>query len=213
MPVDPLDFAAELNTPSELGLRAGAGGRPVAKGGGTEVSKDAFLRLLTAQLQNQDPLEPVQNSEFVAELAQFQALEGQLAANATLENIAALQESQLALQGLSQAAALVGVEVSWRDEDGAPHSGVVDQVTVENGVMTAHVGDWRVPVGALTGVRRGAAAPTSPAAPATTTPSSGQGVLPVPGDAAAAAAQALQNQGRDAAKANELSTTLAALGL
>ncbi len=40
------------------------------------LDKDAFLRLLVTQLQNQDPLEPMDNTAFVAQLAQFSSLEG-----------------------------------------------------------------------------------------------------------------------------------------
>lgn len=40
-----------------------------------ELGKDAFLTLLTVQLQNQDPMDPVKNEDFVAQLAQFSSLE------------------------------------------------------------------------------------------------------------------------------------------
>ena len=40
-----------------------------------ELGKDAFLQLLVAQLRNQDPLEPQDNSSYIAELAQFSSLE------------------------------------------------------------------------------------------------------------------------------------------
>lgn len=127
----------------------------LGQSGQVDVSQDTFLRLLTAQLQNQDPLEPQQNSEFVAQLAQFQTLEGQLESNDTLQRLAATQESQLVLSGLSQAASLVGSEVAWHDPyTGAVKSGVVDQITVENGVTSAHVGDYSVPIGLLDSVRR-----------------------------------------------------------
>ena len=43
--------------------------------GTSALGKDAFLQLLVAQLQNQDPLSPQDNSEFVAQLAQFSSLE------------------------------------------------------------------------------------------------------------------------------------------
>ena len=39
------------------------------------VEKDEFLRLLITQLQNQDPLEPMDNAEFVSQMTQFSALE------------------------------------------------------------------------------------------------------------------------------------------
>ena len=51
-----------------------------------ELGRDAFLRLLTLQLQNQDPLDPVKNEAFVAQLAQFSSLEQLTSINDTLSN-------------------------------------------------------------------------------------------------------------------------------
>ncbi len=42
---------------------------------------NTFLRLLTAQMENQDPLEPTNNTEFVAQLASFSAVEQQVEGN------------------------------------------------------------------------------------------------------------------------------------
>ena len=55
--------------------------------GSTELSKDTFLRLLTTQLQNQDPLNPMSNEEFVAQLAQFSSLEQLQGVNSQLETL------------------------------------------------------------------------------------------------------------------------------
>jgi len=46
-----------------------------ATAGSDELDKTAFLKLLMAQMQHQDPLEPMTNSEFVAQLAQFSSVE------------------------------------------------------------------------------------------------------------------------------------------
>ena len=51
------------------------------------MGKDEFLKLLTTQLQNQDPMNPLQNHEFVAQLAQFSSLEQLTSANTSLESL------------------------------------------------------------------------------------------------------------------------------
>ena len=62
---------------------------------------DTFLNLLTTQLKNQDPLEPMKSSEFVNQLVQFSQVEQAINANKNLEKI-------LAAQAANQAAASLG---------------------------------------------------------------------------------------------------------
>lgn len=58
---------------------------------------DTFLTLLTTQLQNQDPLDPLDSNEFTQQLVQFTSVEQQIAANENLEKIlAAMQVEQAA---------------------------------------------------------------------------------------------------------------------
>lgn len=52
---------------------------------GNDLDKDAFLRLLTTQLANQDPLNPVEDREFIAQLAQFSSLEQMQNLNKNME--------------------------------------------------------------------------------------------------------------------------------
>jgi flagellar basal-body rod modification protein FlgD len=51
------------------------------------VSKDEFLKLLVAQLQNQDPLNPLQGDAFVAQLATFSSLEQLVSINSNIEKL------------------------------------------------------------------------------------------------------------------------------
>lgn len=65
------------------------------------LGKEEFLTLLIKQLENQDPLEPMENSEFVAQLATFSSLEQLLAANDKLEMLAAGQVNLVNAQALN----------------------------------------------------------------------------------------------------------------
>lgn len=57
---------------------------------GIGVEFNSFLRLLTAQVQNQDPLAPIDSTQFVEQLATFSSLEQQVNTNQTLSTIAEL---------------------------------------------------------------------------------------------------------------------------
>ncbi|KKA09086.1 flagellar basal body rod modification protein FlgD [Pseudomonas ogarae] len=75
--------------------------------GSQSLGKDAFLQLLVTQLKNQNPLEPQDNGEFVAQLAQFSSLEGITTLNDTVSGLASNYNSSQALQ----ASSLVGRSV------------------------------------------------------------------------------------------------------
>ena len=67
---------------------------------------DTFLTLLVAQLQNQDPLDPVKSEDFTVQLATFSGVEQQVLTNDLLRDLA----SQAAVSGMAQFAGWVGME-------------------------------------------------------------------------------------------------------
>lgn len=67
---------------------------------------DTFLRMLTTQLENQDPLNPVESTDFAVQLATFSGVEQQTLTNQLLESMT----SQLGLMGMAQLAGWVGME-------------------------------------------------------------------------------------------------------
>ncbi len=70
-----------------------------AKGG--ELGKNEFLKLLVTQMNNQDPLSPQENGEFIAQLAQFSTVEGIETLNTSMESLLNGYQSSQALQASS----------------------------------------------------------------------------------------------------------------
>ncbi len=66
-----------------------------------ELGKDQFLELLVAQMNNQDPLSPQENGEFIAQLAQFSTVEGIENMNTSMEALLSGYQSSQALQASS----------------------------------------------------------------------------------------------------------------
>ncbi len=91
------------------------------------VDYDAFLNLLVAQLKYQDPTEPTDPAQFMAQLASFSSVEQQIQTN---EKLDALVMSNL----FGQASSLIGRTVTSADRS---QTGVVASVTLVNGSLTA----------------------------------------------------------------------------
>ncbi len=84
-----------------------------------ELGKDEFLNLLVTQMNNQNPLEPQDNGEFIAQLAQFSSLEGIDNLNDTVSGFVSSYQSSAALE----ATALVGRQVQVQTDTAWLHSG------------------------------------------------------------------------------------------
>jgi flagellar basal-body rod modification protein FlgD len=79
---------------------------PPTKASG-QITRDDFMRLLIAQLQNQDPLSPMDNQEFAVQLATFNSLEQLVGLNERLESLA----SQQGIASRFNSASLIGKNV------------------------------------------------------------------------------------------------------
>ncbi|WP_054635313.1 flagellar hook assembly protein FlgD [Thalassobacillus sp. C254] len=85
---------------------------PVKEAQGNIMGKDDFLRILITQLQNQDPLNPMEDKEFIAQMANFSSLEQMTNMNKTLERFITSQQSS----ALVQNSELIGRKVTWERE-------------------------------------------------------------------------------------------------
>jgi len=89
-----------------------------ASSAGNTVDYQSFLKLLVAQMKNQDPTSPMESTDYVAQLATFSNVEQSVQVNAKLDQL--LQSSQL-----SQASSIIGRTVTSAD---GKISGVVEEV-------------------------------------------------------------------------------------
>ncbi|MGG1551142.1 flagellar hook capping FlgD N-terminal domain-containing protein [Paenibacillus ferrarius] len=103
------------------------------------LGKDDFLKILITQLQNQDPTQPLQDKEFIAQMAQFTSVE-------QLTNMAS--EMKLMRQSLGFVSGLIGKSITWTDIDSSgasvESSGIVDSITFKDGNQYANVGGKEV---------------------------------------------------------------------
>jgi len=108
------------------------------------LGKSDFLKLLSAQLQYQDPLEPVKDSDFAAQLAQFSSLEQMENMNNTLLAMASYQSYNLIGKYVAANA--------YVDEVSTVVTGIVDSIYTSKGISYAMVGGYPVLVSAITDV-------------------------------------------------------------
>lgn len=130
-----------------------------SKKDGQTLGKDEFLKILITQLQNQDPMQPMQDRDFIAQMAQFSSVE-------QLMNI----QTQLGSlhQALGMSSSMIGKEISWYgkekdtdfhvigDNDGGSTklmTGIVESMIIREGKSYAKVGKYEVEMSTITEIR------------------------------------------------------------
>ena len=121
---------------------AAAGGEQ----GGTsqDVSLDDFFQLLVTELQNQDPLNPMDNSEVMNQIGQIREISATNKLTDTLDAV-------LLGQNITTASSLIGKQISALSDAGAEVTGAVDRVTVDvdpdddsTQILRVHVGEHTI---------------------------------------------------------------------
>ena len=80
------------------------------------LDKDAFLQLLVTQMQYQDPLDPQDNSEYVAQLAQFSSLEQMTNVYKSVEDVSKLVSNIDTSVLVGQLSSMIGKDIAWSQE-------------------------------------------------------------------------------------------------
>jgi flagellar basal-body rod modification protein FlgD len=123
-------------------LLATTAAAPAARKPSDEMGKDAFLKLLVAQLKYQDPLNPTEGAEFMAQTAQFTMVE-------KLQELSDQNTALLASQRTIAGSSLIGRTITFAGDDGVDTSGVVDGVRLTIDGPVLRVGTQDVPLGSV----------------------------------------------------------------
>ncbi len=116
------------------------------------LDRDAFLRLLVTQMQNQDPMSPMDNTEMIAQLAQFSSLEQMNNLNESFEAMNTTMEyltGNVDQLNFISAQGMLGKYVKGINAEGKVSSGIVESVTLDDSIVILTVDGKQMP---MTGV-------------------------------------------------------------
>ncbi|AQT83642.1 flagellar hook capping protein FlgD [Paenibacillus larvae subsp. larvae] len=137
----------EVKTRDKLSVNQKSETKTMRSGGNSSLGKDDFLKILIAQLVNQNPMDPMNDKEFIAQMAQFTAV----------EQMTFMAEQMYDLrQSLGGASTLIGKHVSYltvnEKQEVITKQGVVDAIIMKNGMAHVVIGKEEIPIDLITRV-------------------------------------------------------------
>ena len=161
-----VEIGGEKMSTSVTGTTSSYWSTPTTVDSGTSASgtdnlgtADSFLKILASELQYQDPTEPVSNTEYVAQMAQFNSL----------QQLSTMSNSMSEYQAYS----LIGKTVSYSATDSSGNSvsgsGTVDSVLTQNNTVYLMVNGNRIKLSSVTQVTNPATTGTTTTGTSTTT--------------------------------------------
>ena len=107
------------------------------------LGQEDFLKLLMTQLQNQDPMEPMDNGEFMGQMAQFSTVQGVTEMGESIDGLVSIYQGQQMSANASMIGKKALVDGNWAQLEGGKLAGAIDLTTAAN--------DLRVDVKSETG--------------------------------------------------------------
>lgn len=172
-PTTPPVTATQAGTTGTTGSTGSTGSSAsTSLGSAGLLDRDAFLKLLVAQLKYQDPSKPLDSSELVSQSAQLSVVD-------KLNDIATQLSNGSAATRLSLGGALVGKEITFPGTDGVLQTALATSVSFDGTSTVVRAGNWDVPLESIKSIA--APAPTVAAStPAASTPAASTPAVPAP---------------------------------
>jgi flagellar basal-body rod modification protein FlgD len=115
---------------------------------GGELGKNAFLKILLAQMRNQDPMSPTDSTAMIAQLAQFTSLE-------QMQNLNTKLDQLIEVQLLGELSGLVGKLVVFTGENDEPQQGLVQSLVWSGNRSQLRVNGTLVPIWRVVEIKEG----------------------------------------------------------
>ncbi|TWT03697.1 flagellar hook assembly protein FlgD [Planomicrobium sp. CPCC 101079] len=143
-----------MNVTSSNSVSTQASAAPAKTATDNALGKDAFLKILVTQMKNQNPLEPLKDTEFIGQMAQFSSLEQLTNLNTSMNQFIGTQSNT----SLTDHADLIGNTVYWEQTvDGKLESGegTVKALSLKNGELQVELeNDVKVPLGSINRIEK-----------------------------------------------------------
>jgi len=110
-----------------------------------DLTMSDFIKMMVAQLEHQDPMSPMSNTEMLQQMSQMRSITSN-------DRLATSIESLTVGQALSTASSLIGKTVTGVNSLGLSVTGKVDKVTIESGEAKLYVGSSVINVRSITGI-------------------------------------------------------------
>ncbi|MDR0610414.1 MAG: flagellar hook capping protein [Planctomycetaceae bacterium] len=112
-----------------------------------DLTMSDFIKMMTAELQNQDPTNPMSNTDMLSQIGQIRSITSN-------DKLSSSIEALTLGQALSTASNLIGKNVTGTDRNDNPVAGTVDKITIEDGVTTLHIGSSEITVNSIKSIDR-----------------------------------------------------------
>ena len=96
------------------------------------LGQEDFLKLLTTQLQHQDPMEPMENGEFMGQMAQFSTVQGITEMGESIDGLVGMYQGQQISANASMIGKKALVDGNWAQLEGGKLAGAIDLTTAAN---------------------------------------------------------------------------------
>jgi flagellar basal-body rod modification protein FlgD len=145
MSINPAGAAAAANSATAATAKASSTGSTAAGSGFNNLTTGDFMKMLIAELQNQDPTQPMSNKDLLTQLSTMSQLQ-------STQDLDKALQTNTNNQQLSIASSFIGRAVQGKDSNNNLVSGIAQEAVLQNGTAEVAVGNSLLPVANITAV-------------------------------------------------------------